>query len=156
MTRIAAGGSARSLFGSYMVGGDVDAGLGLDTRYGSFSFLAAFFTGVTEGGFFTLHGEIGFHLAWPIGIVRLGLSPRVGYLDFDRVTTDRQFGAYSAGLSGIASVDLIKDAGWSFALGARPALHALLPAANDGIGQDAAAVLVGAGVFVEVRFRARD
>ncbi len=156
MTRFAAGGTVRNLFGNLMAGGEGELGVGVDSPFGSFSLAASFFGGVTEGGFTTLHGVMGFYAAWPIGIVRVGFQPRIGYIDIDRVTTPSQFGAYTAGLAALVSVDVVRSEGVAFAFGVRPVLDALLPANSDGIGQDSAATLFGGNAFVEVRWRSAE
>lgn len=156
MTRFAAGATARYLFGSYVAGGEGEAGVGVDSPFGSFSLAASFFGGQLEGGFLALHGVMGFTAAWPIGPVRIGFQPRIGFFDVERVTTFRHFGSYSAGVAALVSVDVVREDGVAFALGLRPVVDALLPASSDGIGQDAAATLFGGNAFIELRWRSPD
>ncbi len=156
MVRMSGGPTARYLFGALMVGGEGELGAGVDSPFGSFALAASFFGGTLDGSFTTLHGVMGFYAAWPIGIVRLGFEPRIGVIDIDRLTTTRQFGAYSAGISALFSVDLVREDGYTFALGAKPTLDALLPLNSDGIGQDSAATLFGANAFLEFRWRSAE
>jgi hypothetical protein len=156
MARFAGAGTARNLFGSLLAGGEGEVGVGVDSPFGSFSLAASFFGGRLEGGFTALHGVMGFYAAWPIGVVRVGFQPRIGFIDIDRLTTTRQFGAYSAGVAALVSVDLVREDGFAFALGLRPVVDALLPANSDGLGQDSAATLFGGNAFVEVRWRSAE
>lgn len=156
MVRFAGAATAKNLFGSLLAGGEGELGVGVDSPFGSFSLAASFFGGRLEGGFTTLHGIMGFYAAWPIGIVRVGFQPRIGFIDIDRVTTTRQFGAYSAGVAGLVSVDLLREDGFALALGLRPVVDALVPANSDGLGQDSPATLFGGNAFVEVRWRSAE
>jgi hypothetical protein len=156
MTRVAGGGTARYLFGTLMVGGEGELGIGVDSPFGSFSLAASFFGGTTAGSFTTLHGVMGFYAAWPIGVLRVGFQPRIGYIDIERVTTLRQFGAYTAGVAALVSVDLVREDGYAFALGVRPVLDALIPLNSDGIGRESPATLFGGNAFVELRWRSAD
>lgn len=157
MVRMSGGPTARYLFGALMLGGEGELGAGVDSPFGSFALVASFFGGTLDNSFTTLHGVMGFYAAWPIGdVVRIGFEPRIGVIDIDRLTTTRQFGAYSAGLSALVSVDLVREDGHTFALGVKPTLDALLPLNSDGIGQDSAATLFGANAFLEFRWRSAD
>ncbi|NUO47683.1 MAG: hypothetical protein HOV80_02375 [Polyangiaceae bacterium] len=157
MVRMSGGPTARYLFGALMMGGEGELGAGVDSPFGSFALAASFFGGTLDNSFTALHGVMGFYAAWPIGdVVRIGFEPRIGVIDIDRLTTIRQFGAYSAGVSALFSVDLVREDGYTFALGAKPTLDALLPLNSDGIGQDSPATLFGANAFVEFRWRSAD
>lgn len=156
MTRFAAAGTFKNLFGSLVAGGEGEVGVGVDSPFGSFSLAASFFGGRLDGDLTTLHGTMGFYAAWPIGVVRVGFQPRIGFIDIDRFTTTRQFGAYSAGVAGVVSIDLVREEGVALALGVRPVLEALLPLNSDGLGQDSPAALIGGNTFLEVRWRAVD
>lgn len=154
--RLAGGGTGRALYDSYLVGGEGSASFGVDSPYGFYALRLGFFGGMVEGGLTAIHGTAGFDLAWPIGIVRLGLSPRVGYLDIDRVTTERQFGAYTFGVAAHASVDLVRRDGVAFALAVEPSADVAAAFGNDGRTSDSAAPLLGGTAFLEVRWRRAD
>lgn len=150
--RASLGGSARGLYDSYVVGGEAEAGLGLQTSVGAYSLAVSFFAGMTEGGFLTLHGTAGIDMTWSVGIVRLGVEPRVGYLGLARKTTDRQFGAYTFGAAFHGSVDLFSKGGTTLALGLEPTVDAAVALGGDGTGDDVPAPLYGARAFFEVRY----
>lgn len=154
--RASAAGGSRALFDSYLLGAGGQLGAGVDTPVGSFTLLASVFGGVVEGGFTTVHGAVGFDADWPIGLFRLGLGPRIGYLGVDRLTTERQFGAYTFGLAGRASVDVMRDRGVALALGVRPTVDVAAALGNDGPTADSAAPLLGGDAFLEVRWRRVD
>lgn len=154
--RASAGGSARAIYDSFVVGGEADVGVGFDSRFGSYALAAGFFGGVVEGGFTALHGTMGLEAAWPVGDFRFGVRARVGYLDVDRMTTERQFGAYSLGLVGRASYDLSRRDGIAVAIGLEPSADVVAALGNDGASADGAAPLLGGRGFIEVRFRRDD
>lgn len=154
--RASSGGSSRMLFDSWLLGGEGALGAGVDTTAGTYSLTAGVFGGVVEGGFTAIQGTVGFDAEWPIGIVRLGLGPRVGYLGIDRVTTYRQFGAYTFGLCGRASVDVWQGEALALALGLRPSAEVAAALGNDGPTADSAAPLLGGSAFVELRWRRAD
>lgn len=151
--RASAGGSARALFGAYIAGGETDIGVGVDTSVGSYGLAATVFAGVLEGGFTIVHVAAGFDLMWPVGIVRLGMQPRVGYLGMERLTSDRQFGAYTFGLAARATVDLHRDDGVAVALGIEPTVDVVAALGNDGASADSATGLYGGSAFLEIRWR---
>jgi hypothetical protein len=153
LVRSSAGMTTRALFDSLVLGGEADVGVGVDTRVGSFSLVGGFFAGTVEGGLMTLHGYAGIDCAWSIGIVRLGLRPRVGYLGIDRITNERQFGAYTFGGALRVSVDLFREDAVAFALGLEPSADVAAALGNDGASRDSAAPLVGGRGFLEVRWR---
>ncbi|NUP10983.1 MAG: hypothetical protein HOW73_33470 [Polyangiaceae bacterium] len=153
MVRASAGATTRALFDSMVVGGELDVGAGIDTASGSYALGVSAFAGVVEGGLFCMHAALGIDLAWPIGIVRIGVRPRVGYIGIDRVTTERQFGAYTFGLAGRVTVDVFRDQGFAFALGAEPTADVAAALGNDGESGDGAAPFVGGRAFLEVRIR---
>ncbi len=154
--RASAGGSARAIYDSFVLGAEADVAVGFDSRFGSYALAAAFFGGVVEGGFTALHGTMGLEAAWPVGDFRFGVRARVGYLDVDRMTTERQFGAYSAGLVGRASYDVSRSDGVAFAIGLEPSAEVVAALGNDGASADGAAPLLGGRGFLEIRFRRDD
>ncbi len=154
--RASAGGATRALFDVFLGGAEADVGIGFDSRFGSFGITAAFFGGVVDGGFTAIHGTFGFDLAWPVGDVRLGFRPRVGYFDLERFTTERQFGAYTLGAVGHVSIDVHRKDGVAVALGIEPSAEVVAAIGNDGSSQDGAAPLLGGRGFVEVRWRRVD
>jgi hypothetical protein len=154
--RASAGGSARAIYDSYVVGGEGDVGVGFDSRFGSYGLALGFFGGVVEGSFTTVHGTMGFDASWPVGDFRFGFRARVGYLDVDRFTTQRQFGAYSLGLVGRASYDLTRSDGVAVAIGLEPSADVVVALFNDGASADGAAPLLGGRGFIEVRWRRDD
>jgi hypothetical protein len=111
------------------------------------------FGGIVEGGLATLHATAGFAFDWPVGILHLGLQPRIGYIGIDRVTNEREFGAYTFGLAGRAALDIVRDSGFTFAIGVEPTVEVAAALGNDGLSQDSAAPLLGASAFLEVRWR---
>lgn len=150
--RVSAGGSARGLYDSYVVGGDAKVGVGIETSAGAYSLGVSFFAGTTEGGFLTLHATAGIDMTWRVGIVRLGLEPRVGYIGLARETTDRQFGAYTFGLAAHGSVDLWSKGATTLALGLEPMGDVAVALGSDGSGDDVPAPLYGGRAFFEVRY----
>lgn len=156
MVRASAGGSARAIYDSYVAGGEGDVGVGFDSRYGSFALALSFFGGMVEGGFTAIHGTMGIDAGWPVGDFHFGFRTRVGYLDVDRVTTERQFGAYSLGLVGRASYDISRSDGVAFAVGVEPSADVVAALGNDGASADGAAPLLGGRAFIEVRWRRDD
>lgn len=152
--RASVGGAARALYDADVLGGEVDAGVGIDTRYGDYSIGLTFFAGTTAREFVTLHGAAGVDMAWPVGIFRFGLTPRVGYIGISRLTTDRQFGAYTFGLALHGSVDVFRKGGTTLALGLQPTGDVALAAGADGPGQSIPAPLYGGRAFLEVRYDA--
>lgn len=154
--RASSGGSSRMLFDSWLLGGEGALSAGVDTSVGTYSLTAGVFGGVVEGGFTAIQGTVGFDAEWPIGIVRLGLGPRIGYLGIDRVTTYRQFGAYTFGLCGRASVDVWQGEALALAFGLRPSAEVAAALGNDGPTADSAAPLLGGSAFVELRWRRAD
>ncbi len=154
--RASAGASTRAIYDTYVVGGEGDIGVGFDSRFGSYGLGLAFFGGVVEGGFTAIHGTMGFDAGWPVGDFRFGFRARVGYLDVDRVTTERQFGAYSLGLVGRASYDLSRSNGVAIAIGLEPSADVVAALGNDGASADGAAPLLGGRGFIEVRWRRDD
>ena len=156
VVRASAGGSARAIYDSYIVGGEGDLGVGFDSRFGSYGLAVAFFGGVVDGGFTAIHGTMGIDAGWPVGDFRFSFRARVGYIDIDRVTTERQFGAYSLGLVGRASYDLTRSGGVAVAIGLEPSADVLAALGNDGSSADGAAPLLGGRGFIEVRWRRDD
>lgn len=152
--RASLGGSARGLWDVPVLGGEADVGVGIDTRAGSYSLGLSFFAGSTDATFLTLHGTAGLDMAWRVGIVRLGLEPRVGYIGMERITTDRQFGAYTFGAALHGSIDLYARHGTTFALGLQPTADAAIALGSDGPGTPDAAPLYGGRAFVEIRYDA--
>ncbi|MFO0548348.1 MAG: hypothetical protein U0271_08180 [Polyangiaceae bacterium] len=153
VVRGAAGPVARALFDSYSVGAGLDLGVGVDSSVGSYALAVSAFGGVLEGGLEMVHVTAGFDMSWALGIVRLGLTPRIGYLAISRITSERQFGAYTFGLAARLSVDLYRDEGLAIALGAEPTADVVAALGNDGASADSAASLAGGGLLLEVRWR---
>lgn len=147
------GGGARSLYDVYFAGGDMHIGAGVDTPSGTFGLACSFFGGVIEGGLPALQASFGFYVEWPVGPLRFGFEPRVGYLGIERVTNERQFGAYTFGVAGHATVDLVRKDGVAFALGVEPTVDVAAALGNDGASRDGAAPLLGATAIVQVRYR---
>jgi hypothetical protein len=156
VVRGSAGGSGRALYDSFVAGGEGDVGVGFDSRFGSYALDFSLFGGVVEGGFTALHGTMGIDFVWPVADFRFGFRPRVGYLDIDRMTTERQFGAYSLGMVGHASLDVSREDGVAVALGIEPSAEVVAALGNDGASADGAAPLLGARGFVEIRWRRDD
>lgn len=152
--RASIGGSARALYDAEVLGGEADAGIGIDTRYGDYSLDLSFFAGTTAGEFITLHGAAGVDMAWAVGVFHFGLTPRVGYLGLSRLTTDRQFGAYTFGLALHGSADVYKKDGATLALGLQPTAEVAISPGADGPGEAAPAALCGGRAFIEVRYDA--
>lgn len=149
-----AGGSARALYESYVFGGEGAVSVGLASPVGSYALRLGGFGGVVEGGLTTIHIYAGFDMAWELGIVRLGVTPRIGYLGIERFTIDRQFGAYTFGLAGHVAVDVFRDESLAFSLGVEPTADVAAALGNDGAEADGAAPLVGGRGFLEVRWQA--
>ncbi len=148
-----AGAGARSLYDVYFAGGDAHVGVGVDAPSGTYGLSASFFGGVIEGGLPALQVGFGFYLEWPVGPLRFGFEPRIGYIGIERVTTERQFGAYTFGVAGHATVDLIRRDGFAFAVGIEPTAEVAAALGNDGASSDGAAPLLGATAIVQVRYR---
>lgn len=151
---VSAGGSARALFDSYVFGGEGAVSAGFASPAGSYALRLGGFGGIVEGGLTTLHIYAGFDMAWEIDIVRLGVTPRIGYLGIERFTLDRQFGAYTFGLAGHVSVDVFRDESIAFAIGLEPTADIAAALGNDGAEADGAAPFVGGRGFFEVRWQA--
>lgn len=151
--RGAGGGAMRALFDSMVIGGEAKVSVGIDAPYGEFALTIAMFGGEVEGGFLALHPRVGIDVAWPVDIVRIGFEPRIGYLGISRLTSERQFGAYTFGLAARVTVDLHRGDGVAWAIGAEPAADIAAALGNDGQAQDSAAPLIGASAFLEVRWR---
>lgn len=151
---VSAGGSARALFDSYVFGGEGAVSAGVASSVGSYALRVGGFGGVVEGGLTTLHIHVGFDMAWELDIIRIGLTPRIGYLGIERFTIDRQFGAYTFGLAGQVSVDVFRDESLAFAIGIEPTADVAAALGNDGADADGAAPFVGGRGFLEVRWQA--
>ena len=63
------------------------------------------------------------------------------------------FGAYTFGLAGRASYDVLREKGSAVALGLQPTVDVAAALGNDGRGADGAAPLWGARAFLEWRYR---
>lgn len=150
--RASMGGSARALYDADVLGGEVDAGIGIDTRVGAYSLVVAFFAGSTTRDFLTLQGTAGVDMAWPVSVFHFGLTPRIGYVGLSRLTTDRQFGAYTFGVALHGSVDLHANKGTTVALGLEPTAEVAISPGADGPGEAVPAPLLGGRAFIEVRY----
>jgi hypothetical protein len=149
----AAGGSTlRSLLGSRVMTGDLSLSMGADTRrasiYGTFSMAR----GATQYGLPLSQYSFGVDVLFPIGPLRLGLGPRVGYATIDRATTSRDFELVSLGLVGQVSVDMVNTGTFALSAALVPSLETLTK--FQLLTESSPAGLYGIGLRLQARFRA--
>jgi hypothetical protein len=154
MMRIGAGPSLYSFHGDRVWMGGADMTLGADTKAGSFGANLSFGYGRTEPGLPAWRVDLGADLAWQIGVVRLGLGPRVGALGISRVTYDGSFGFLTAGIIGIASVDLVHTEGFNMSLAIRPSLEVATEPFLFGLGHNEGGGIMGGTALLDFRWRA--
>lgn len=152
MMRTGLGPSFYSFHGDRLIMGGLDMTLGADTKAGSYGANLGFAWGKTEPGLTAWRFDIGADLEWPIGPVRLGIGPRFGVFEVNRITTSSPFAFVTVGLVGVASVDLIQSDGFALALSARPSVEAAMEFFT--LHGDNGGALMGVSTFLEFRFRA--
>lgn len=155
MMRLGAGPAVYSFHGDRILMGGADMTLGADTKAGSFGANVSFGYGRTEPGLTAWRFDIGGDLAWTVGPVRLGVGPRIGALGIGRVTFDGSFGFVTAGLVGIASIDLVHTDGFNLSLAVRPSIEAVWePLIFAPLGHENDGAIMGVSSLLEFRFRA--
>ena len=150
MVKASAGATTRALFDVLVVGAEADVAVGVDTSLGSYGLYAGLLAGAVDGSLAFGHAVIGLDLAWAIGAVRVGVRPRLGYLGIERVTSERQFGAYTLGLAGRLSFAVYGTPSLTVSLGVEPTADVAAALGNDGASADSAAPMLGGRGFLEL------
>lgn len=153
--RASIGGAVRGIYDVPMYGGEANAGVGIDTAVGAYSLAVTFFVGSTAATLLTVHGAAGIDMTWPVGILRFGLEPRIGYLGIDRLTSPRQFGGYTFGIELHGAVNVYEGRVTTLSLGIAPSADVAIAPGSDGPGDDLPAPFYGGRAFFEVRYDAR-
>lgn len=150
VVKTSAGGTTRALYDVLIAGGEADVAVGVDSASGSYGLYAGVLAGTLDGGLAFGHAVFGVDLAWSLGVVRLGARPRVGYLGLERVTSERQFGAYTLGLAARVSFAVFDSPALDLSLGVEPTADVAAALGNDGASQDGAAPMLGGRAFLEL------
>lgn len=133
--RAGAGASFESLSSTMLFGAHGSLGIGADTKALSFFGTVTGGGGKTEGGLDFYEVAAGGDLEWPIGPVRLGVRPRIGYLAIARVTQSGLMEDMRAGFGGLVGFDFFRQGGFAIGLEAEPRIDAIVPLMVSGGGE---------------------
>lgn len=115
-----AGLTYRPLYGVPILGADLEFSFGGRTRSVDIHGSVGGAIGRTEQGLLAGQLRIGPTFLFPVGDrVRLGFEPRSGWIGIRRITKNETIGDLTAGLNGIATVDLASGEEYAIFLGGR-------------------------------------
>ncbi len=125
--KMAAGATFESVASTGLFGASGTFGLGADTRYLGIYGVLTGGGGRTDGGLDYYEFLFGPDLEWPVGPIRLGLRPRLGYLGIRRETNGDMMEDLRVGIGGLFGVDAFRSDGWSVGLEIEPRIDAATP-----------------------------
>lgn len=151
--RAEGGATYRSLYGIDVGAGTMSVGAGADTRAGSFGGGLWGVFGATEEGLGIRQWGLQGEAAWMVGDrVRLGVMPRLGFLELDRFTQGGSAESMTGGFAGRIAVDIVRQSGFALAIGVEPAFDSTLQF-DYGEGGGAGLFMPSIGTFLQVRYR---